>query len=862
VKLELKPFQAIAVGELRRKAEAAGAMVAAGDEVALVLSAPTGSGKTMMAVALLEALLNGNDEYGPNSDATFLWLSDQPDLNEQTERKFEATSSVFASPQLVTIENSNFDQETLDPGKIYFLNTQKLGKASLMIQSGDARRFTIWETLAKTVAVRGSSFWLILDEAQRGMTEAAEKSAENAQTLVQRFIKGEDEVDLPAVPLILAISATPDRFTKLIDKTDRTKMSVIIEPEEVRASGLLKETITLYHTDEEQPSDESLLAAAALRLKDFEQAWKDYAAEHKTDIVRPALVVQVEDRTKGSKDLSKTDLGAAYKVLVDELGELSAQEIGHAFQEGGVVLAGKDETPIRYVSPPDIQDDPELRVVFFKQSLSTGWDCPRAEVMMSFRTAKDETLIAQLVGRMVRTPLARTATGSDELNSVALYLPKYDRQAIELVIKRLESAHPEDGTPSVTGQRGNDLIVLKRDKAHKKVFEAAQALPNYKIERIPKLNPIRRLVRLGIRLNIDALDAMAKDRFEQALIDCLYAERKRLMRSKGYADRLNQAGLIDVRKRVIDVYGMTVIDATATATTATTIGTDPALGDGGGWATEKVSAVAINIEHAYLDAGRRLGEGLHRVYLKSRAKEETDVGKTPDVLALKREIWVLASDPTVINTLEDTADELCDDELDKHETAINHLADETRALYRAILRQGAKPKAESWDPPLTIDGDKTGKRWDKHLFVKDDGNYTNDRLTSLEKKTLAEELPRKEIVAWLRNTERKSWALSVGYEAGSVRKMMYPDFLFFRKDGEHIVCDLLEPHTQSQSDTVAKAKGLADFAESHGHRYGRIQLLDEVGGQLKRLDFKVAKTRKLVKALDNPEALRQLFADA
>lgn len=723
MKLALKPFQGIAVGELRRKAEAAGGIVAAGDEVALVLSAPTGAGKTMMAVALLEALLNGNDEYGPNSSATFLWLSDQPDLNEQTERKFEATSSVFASPQLVTIENSTFDQETLDPGKIYFLNTQKLGKSSLLIQSGDARRFTIWETLANTVAVRGSSFWLILDEAQRGMTEAAEKSAENAQTLVQRFIKGEDDVDLPAVPLILAISATPDRFTKLIDKTDRTKMSVIIEPEDVKASGLLKETITLYHTDEEQPSDESLLAAAARRLKDFERAWKGYAAEHKTDIVRPALVVQVEDRTKGSKDLSKTDLGAAYKVLVDELGELSAQEIGHAFQEGGVVLAGKDETPIRYVSPPDIQDDSELRVVFFKQSLSTGWDCPRAEVMMSFRTAKDETLIAQLVGRMVRTPLARTATGSDELSSVALYLPKYDRKAIELVIKRLESAHAEDGTPSVTGQRGNDLVVLKRDAAHKEVFEAAVALPNYKIERIPKLNPIRRLVRLGIRLNIDGLDAGAKDRFDQALIDCLHAERKRLMKSKSYADRLNQAGLIDVRKRVIDVYGVAVIDATATATTTWA---DAALGGGASWATEKVTAVAVNIEHAYLDAGRRLGEGLHRVYLKARAKSGTDAGKTPDVLALKREIWVLASDASVIKTLEEAADKLCDDELDKHETAINRLPDETRTLYRAILRQGAKPKAEPWDPPLTIDGDKTGKRWEKHLFVKDDGSYSND----------------------------------------------------------------------------------------------------------------------------------------
>ena len=45
--------------------------------------------------------------------------------------------------------------------------------------------------------------------------------------------------------------------------------------------------------------------------------------------------------------------------------------------------------------------------VLFKEALTTGWDCPRAEVMFSQRVAGDHTYIAQLIGRMVRTPLAR-----------------------------------------------------------------------------------------------------------------------------------------------------------------------------------------------------------------------------------------------------------------------------------------------------------------------------------------------------------------------------------------------------------------------------------------------------------------------
>jgi len=48
-------------------------------------------------------------------------------------------------------------------------------------------------------------------------------------------------------------------------------------------------------------------------------------------------------------------------------------------------------------------------------------------VMMSYRSARDDTLIAQLVGRMVRTPLARAVSGSDLLNTVPAVLRRKRR---------------------------------------------------------------------------------------------------------------------------------------------------------------------------------------------------------------------------------------------------------------------------------------------------------------------------------------------------------------------------------------------------------------------------------------------------
>ena len=115
MKLTLKEFQDDAVIKLVRYMRAAARDSRSGDLQSVCLSSPTGSGKTVMLTSAIELILDGDDEHAPISDATFLWITDQPELNVQTRKKMLATSSVLDSERLVIID-AGFDQETLKPG--------------------------------------------------------------------------------------------------------------------------------------------------------------------------------------------------------------------------------------------------------------------------------------------------------------------------------------------------------------------------------------------------------------------------------------------------------------------------------------------------------------------------------------------------------------------------------------------------------------------------------------------------------------------------------------------------------------------------------------------------------------------------
>ena len=170
MKVELFPFQQKARQKLRKFADRAKRDFEE-DATTQVISftAPTGAGKTIMTAAFVESIYSGDENYPAQSDAIFVWLSDSPELNQQSWKKFYFNADGVNPSQLITIEDENFNQRIFDDGKIYFLNTQKLGKSSNLTKHSDSRQFTIWETLQNTILEKSEKLYFIIDEAHRCM---------------------------------------------------------------------------------------------------------------------------------------------------------------------------------------------------------------------------------------------------------------------------------------------------------------------------------------------------------------------------------------------------------------------------------------------------------------------------------------------------------------------------------------------------------------------------------------------------------------------------------------------------------------------------------------------------------------------
>lgn len=442
MKVELFNFQRGAVIDLRVALESRRHLTTKALPSVISLQAPTGAGKTIIMSAFIEEAFFGSDydTYGGDHDKIFVWLSDSPALNEQSKQKIQAKADKIKLNQCVTIEDESFDMEVLEEGHIYFLNTQKLGKSGNLGKHSDTRQYTIWETLDNTARTKADKLIVIIDEAHRGMQG---NDAAKATTIMQRFLKGYENKMRP-MPFVIGMSATAERFQRLMHTiTDRSSTNIVVSAEQVRSSGLLKDRIIIsYPEDAEKTNPTIVLKQATQEWLDKCESWYRYCHEQHYAQVNPIFVVQVES-SKNTDEVSSTDLDAVLQTIEAEYGgAFNEHEVVHTFGSTGTISI--NGLTVEHVLPEDIVNDTRIKVVFFKENLSTGWDCPRAEAMMSYRHAQDATYIAQLLGRMIRTPQQRHIDVDDSLNEVRLFLPYFNQETVQKVIDELLSSECGD----------------------------------------------------------------------------------------------------------------------------------------------------------------------------------------------------------------------------------------------------------------------------------------------------------------------------------------------------------------------------------------------------------------------------------
>lgn len=825
MKVELKDFQKTALRNVLEELEDARGAIGRNPAKlqAVVLSAPTGSGKTITVAAVIDAILGGNEQVVARPETTFLWLSDSPELNTQSMNKLTGACDVLLFNQMHIVDSDSFDQERLWPGHLYFINTQLLGRDKRLTQRGDRREYTFWDTVANTVRESPGDFVLIIDEAHRG----AAANDRNRTPIMQKFILGSEADGLPPVPMVLGMSATPQRFTALLGNTSRTQRPVVITPEDVRESGLLKDLIIVHSPRTNAQTDLTMLESAAGRWQEFTQRWREYCEREKlSETVRPILVVQVEDGTPNT--ITRTNLADVIRVIERKSGSLALNEIVHCFQDQGELdISGHI---VRKIEASRIQDNAEVKVVLFKTALTTGWDCPRAEVMMSFRRSQETTSIAQLVGRMIRTPLARRIERDEVLNTVELSLPHYDTVALEDVLQRLRSPDAEDG---IATRAEAEAVTYLRDPGMADVFERLRTLPTYAVNRAPRMDDVKRALRLANLLSVDGIDDDANDDTRARFVAMLKALRdERASADSDWGRRIREGGTVDIDVTMVSVGSMSVMNR---------LGTRLVL-------TEE------NIEQLFDAAGRKLasGEGLHRNYWKAHH----DPAQPNDA---KLELFTLVREEAVLESLRALARERFNALWQKQGPAISALPAEQRERFQKLRQAGGHAVEEAWELPETIVETPDGPAWQGHLYCDDAGAF-HVRLNTWEAAVVNRAMSEPGFAGWLRNPPRRSWSLCIPYDLGDT-KSFYPDFVFARRVNGGIVIDIVEPHDDGRADTWAKAKGLAEYADKHGLQFGRLCIARLSGDQLEFADVNDLTTRTKARRMQSQNDLESLFRD-
>lgn len=832
--VDLFDFQQKALDELReRQKKAQRRYIQDGDKHIIPFTAPTGAGKTIIMSAFIEALYCGDTHQGAQNDAIVLWISDSPELNEQSKMKLYAKADKLMTRPVVTIDEKGFKKDKLQPGTIYFVNTQKFGANSNLIKYSNDRNYTGWDFMRNTVEEYGEKLVVIIDEAHRG----AKTDQMEQMSIMQKFILGSAADNMPSMPLVIGMSATLERFQSLANNSDSTQMpKVEVTPDEVRESGLLKDKINIHHpNDGEAFAEMTYLAQAAKEWMDKCKHWEAYKQHENVDVC-PALVVQVKNGKNGV--VSETDLDECIRQIESNAGvSLRPGEVVHTFNNGEVINMNGLE--VRYLDASRISENKDVRVIFFKDNLSTGWDCPRAETMMSFKVATGYTNIAQLLGRMVRTPLQKRIETDDTLNEVNLYLPNFNSVTVERVKRELEGVIP---TNVETHPKEKQILELRGDLpcgiSRQEVFEAINdaQIDSYAIPKKGITNYRTALFKL---CHLLVRTRLCRNATKDLIADIVskIASYIQLLEDNGqYEQTMNSVRVMNDMIVSLDALG--------------TIITDEKDGSSFELKDTDIYNWSENVEAQF---GR---DGVLTAYRQKRAGEY-------DNTDLRLHFILYVYDQTCKEQLDTFCKAKFHEYVDRYRHDIESRGEAEKREFEKIVK--AHVSTQPFDlclPDLIVTSkNPDGQIYKDHLYCDGAGNAVF-KLDTWEDDVLQAERQKEGFVCWLRNIPNKESSLCIQYKSGSELKPLFPDFIIVRKVNDKFEFSVLEPHFTGYADSVPKLKGMAEYSErctSVGHNEMQRVVESPSGKKIQTINVAFSAARNEVYLLNDHDELNNLF---
>ena len=365
----------------------------------IICEAPVGSGKTKI---LFDAMVNTAKEF---DDVAFLFITlSKGSLDEQTLASFRTYPKGDSDLEFLTVDDlivsngGGLASEGIPHHTCTVVGWDAINSKT-NIQMREAETETFRSIVEKNAETRFSRLVCIIDEAHANL------GSNKSQNVLHM-----------AKPYAVVLSTATVRESSDFMSSNRVCVSV----GDVAACGKIRNTVSINDGGIGDGglagiTDDDLLRAAIARQSSLESRYASVGMD-----VVPLAVVQVPNDTGGKdSDLRNAD------IIHDRLVSFGVDEddIG--------IWVDKKQT----IEPLSVKYSTH-RFLVVKLAIATGWDCPRAQILVKFRPkSKSDTLDMQTLGRVYRTTdpgewiRNEAYRNCEELNTVYIYTNNDDMDA-------------------------------------------------------------------------------------------------------------------------------------------------------------------------------------------------------------------------------------------------------------------------------------------------------------------------------------------------------------------------------------------------------------------------------------------------